>query len=117
MVVECGEVKFCDDYKRIIMDDLRKRLEQLVEREGLAHLVKDHPWVAKDEYFKNNPDKCMTLVGYKAGAALLLDAVVEMQEVLERYKFISAEIPGATTQFSVAAEALASFEKRLRGEE
>ncbi len=64
---------------------IKERLDAATEREAWAHLVKESAWVAKDEYFKKNPEKSMTFMAYKAGATSRDALIAKLAEALDIY--------------------------------
>lgn len=95
------------------------------QEQAWAHLVSDHPWVAKDEYYKKHPEKSMTYRAWLAGhssrdtevrdlEAKLAVAVEALEKVADPRKRDHKE-PDAYTQLGcvmhIASEALS----RIRG--
>lgn len=57
--------------------------EQALAEAAWNYLVKDHPWVAKDEYYKANPEKSMTRNAFLAGASWEAQRSAVLLEALE----------------------------------
>lgn len=85
------------------MSNMRKKLEQFVEEEAAKYVIR--PWVEgpKHSFFCGRD--------FKAGAHLLLDAVVEMHDLLEMSRrLMPLSCPSGR---NTLVEYLDSFEKRL----
>jgi flagellar biosynthesis/type III secretory pathway protein FliH len=68
-----------------------------------AYLVKDHPWVAKDEYYKNNPDKCLTFLGFLAGIAhARAESQASCHKDTPRNMTAESQAPAASGEVAVA---------------